>query len=158
MRLMIDLFSGLGGASYPFKKNGWEVVTVDINPEFSPDLCIDVREFLSVWDGRQPDFLWASPPCEEFSRSSMPWTGFKKPEWWAMELVFTTIKSFNSFQVLLKRICAKANSDFDRRFNSFQVLLKLNFVSFNNTKHITFQFLLGTLKTEIILLARELIT
>jgi len=98
MRLMIDLFSGLGGASYPFKKNGWEVVTVDINPEFSPDLCIDVREFLSVWDGRQPDFLWASPPCEEFSRSSMPWTGFKKPEWWAMELVFTSIRIIHALQ------------------------------------------------------------
>jgi hypothetical protein len=98
MRLMVDLFSGLGGASKVFKQAGWEVITVDINPDFSPDLCMDVRDFLSVWDGRKPDFLWASPPCIEFSKSSMPWYGFKKPEWWAMELVFETLKIVHALE------------------------------------------------------------
>ena len=43
--LMLDLFSGLGGASKAMKERGWEVITVDNNPKFNPDICIDIREY-----------------------------------------------------------------------------------------------------------------
>ena len=36
--LMLDLCSGLGGASKAMKERGWDVITVDVNPEFSPDV------------------------------------------------------------------------------------------------------------------------
>ena len=92
--LMLDLFSGLGGASKPFRDRGWDVVTIDIDPRFSPDLLADVSK-LSVQDvfratgGRPVDFFWASPPCVEFARESMPWCRTGKTP--SMDLVLATI-------------------------------------------------------------------
>ena len=70
--LMLDLFSGLGGASQAMKNRGWHVITVDINPDFQPDIVADVRDW--HWHGQRPDLLWASPPCNEFAREFMPWS------------------------------------------------------------------------------------
>lgn len=72
---MLDLFAGLGGASQAMKDRGWEVITQDINPDFKPTYCCDIREFF-FHDGGEHlfDLVWASPPCTEFSRSSMPRT------------------------------------------------------------------------------------
>ena len=70
--LMLDLFAGLGGASQAMRERGWQVVTVDINPEFEPDIVVDIRVFR--WNGPRPDLVWASPPCTEFAREFMPWT------------------------------------------------------------------------------------
>lgn len=85
--LMVDLCSGLGGASKPFKERGWEVITVDINPEFEPDVLGDVTKFESgglaqlyrrampsnQYPDRHVDLFWASPPCTEYTKFSMPW-------------------------------------------------------------------------------------
>lgn len=69
--LMLDLCCGMKGASQAMKAAGWSVVTVDIDERFSPDVVAD----LVTWryNGPRPDFIWASPPCTEFSRESMPW-------------------------------------------------------------------------------------
>lgn len=67
MPVMLDLFSGLGGASSAFKKAGWTVFTVDINPSFGCDFVVDILTWhfpLSIY----VDLVWASPPCTEFSR------------------------------------------------------------------------------------------
>jgi hypothetical protein len=68
--LMIDLFSGLGGASRAMKERGWYVITVEIDPRFSPNICIDITEY--HYRGPAPDLIWASPPCQEFSKSDLP--------------------------------------------------------------------------------------
>ena len=68
--LMLDLFSGLGGASYAMKERGWEVITVELNPDFKPDICTDITGW--SWSGPRPDLVWASPPCTEFSKASLP--------------------------------------------------------------------------------------
>lgn len=68
--LMLDLFSGLGGASRAMKERGWQVITLDNNPEFKPDICQSIIGW--QWDGDSPDLIWASPPCTEFSKASMP--------------------------------------------------------------------------------------
>lgn len=73
MPIMYDLCSGLGGASEGFKTRGWQVITLDNDPKFGPDIVAD----LTTWTYNGPDrprFIWASPPCLEFSRESMPWT------------------------------------------------------------------------------------
>lgn len=69
--LMLDLCSGLGGASEAMKARGWTVITVDLDPRFSSDIVADVRTW--SYDGPQPDLIWLSDPCTEFSRESMPW-------------------------------------------------------------------------------------
>jgi hypothetical protein len=68
--LMLDLFSGLGGASKAMKERGWEVITVDIIPAFNPTIISDIRDF--HYAGLRPDLIWASPPCVEFSKASFP--------------------------------------------------------------------------------------
>lgn len=74
---MLDLFCGRGGASAAFRDLGWEVVGVDMNPELKPDLVADLRTW--AWTGRRPDLVWASVPCTEFARMSMPWTRARFP-------------------------------------------------------------------------------
>lgn len=108
--VMLDLFAGLGGASQAMKDRGWKVITMDVDPKFETDIIADIRDF--KWNGGPVDFLWASPPCTEFSRESMPWcrTGNEpsmdllaatvrvisevNPIWWAIENVRGAIKYF----------------------------------------------------------------
>lgn len=67
---MLDLFAGLGGASSAMKQLGWQVDTLDVGP-FPLTWQQDIRTFHPRTD--YYDFVWASPPCTEFSRESMPW-------------------------------------------------------------------------------------
>lgn len=67
----LDLCSGLGGASQPAVDRGWKVIRVDIDPRFKPDIVADVRALpLKPF---HVDVLWASPPCQEFSK----WGGLR---------------------------------------------------------------------------------
>jgi site-specific DNA-cytosine methylase len=68
--LMLDLFSGLGGASQAMRDRGWTVVTIDNDPRFKPRVVADARRIVLR---ARPDLLWASPPCAEFSRLDQPW-------------------------------------------------------------------------------------
>ncbi len=111
--LMLDLCCGLKGASQAMHAAGWSVITVDIDERFHPDIVAD----LVTWryDGPRPDLIWASPPCTEFSRESMPWcrTGKHpdlsivlaalriiretKPKYWIIENVRGAIRWFRPF-------------------------------------------------------------
>ena len=77
---MYDLFSGLGGASQAFVENGWSVQRFEINPELAnPESDsyvpltneIDITNQNMYWlfnhKKNDVDFLWASPPCDQFS-------------------------------------------------------------------------------------------
>lgn len=69
--LVLDLFSGTGSATEPFRAAGWEVVRVELDPQFKAEFHADVRQW--TWAGRRPTLIWASPPCTEFAREAMPW-------------------------------------------------------------------------------------
>jgi len=73
-RRMLDLCCGKKGASSAFERAGWEVVGVDLDLSFDPDITADVRDLARLSpDGLVDemyglfDFVWASPPCQEFS-------------------------------------------------------------------------------------------
>jgi len=77
MRRMLDIYSGLGGASEAFIKAGWEVhrlennlLLTDLESEYYVPGTThqDVLEwpFHELPSGYY-DFIWASPPCREFS-------------------------------------------------------------------------------------------
>ena len=65
---MFDLFSGTGSVSDAFKVLSWETTTLD------RDMPADIQTDTMVWgyEAVPPghfDFIWASPPCAEYSRA-----------------------------------------------------------------------------------------
>lgn len=76
--VILDLFSGLGATQRREKIEnlGFEYWTLDINPDFDPDIVADICE-IDLSPHRlfqllpKADFIWASPPCEAFSVSSI---------------------------------------------------------------------------------------
>jgi len=111
MKRMLDLFSGLKGASAAFIQDPeWEVITVDNNPELEPDICCDVEDLwlhpdFQKWHAGYFDLIWASPPCIEFYKVLAPFhpefygnppsmalvetskaiIDLLKPKWWVIE-------------------------------------------------------------------------
>jgi hypothetical protein len=65
---MLDLFPGTGSVSSAFRAAGWAATTLD------RDLPADIQADVMTWDfeayrPRHFDFVWASPPCTEYSRA-----------------------------------------------------------------------------------------
>lgn len=68
MRLL-ELFSGTGSVRKAIGQNFCEIVSIDILQKFSPTICCNILE----WDYKMYppdyfDFIWASPPCTEYSK------------------------------------------------------------------------------------------
>ncbi len=84
---VIDVFSGRRGFSRAFTERGHDVLTIDADPSFNPDICGDVRD-ISL-PPRFDTFL-AAPPCTEFSKFGLPdsWWPEKTPP--SLELVQET--------------------------------------------------------------------
>lgn len=67
----LDLFCGAGGATRGLQQAGFHVTGVDIAPQ--PNYCgdefiqLDARDALSFMRARMFDFIWASPPCQQFT-------------------------------------------------------------------------------------------
>jgi len=60
---VLDLFAGLGGFSAAFEdSNKWDVTTVEIDPDFTPDICADVMD-LRPSDLPGADVVLAGHPC-----------------------------------------------------------------------------------------------
>jgi hypothetical protein len=116
---MLDLCCGKKGASREFQKAGWEVTTVDINQKFSPDIIADVNN-LHLESPGYFDLVWASPPCTDFSKVSLPaswkcnggthttpemrlvlncWRiiRYLSPRWWVIENVRGAVPYFSLF-------------------------------------------------------------
>jgi hypothetical protein len=80
MKVFIDLFSGLGGASSAFAGTEWKVIRIDSNPEVAQEVrgtwildMMDLANVIAVLDAHlygvdvSELFVWASPPCINFS-------------------------------------------------------------------------------------------
>jgi hypothetical protein len=121
MKLMIDLFSGLGGASEAFvNSNEYAVLRYDNNPclaEVPLTQICDLTEF-EIKCRHDIEFIWASPPCVGFStaynapKSMAARNGEEyepdmtlvnrayeiiqelKPKWWIIENVSGASKDF----------------------------------------------------------------
>ncbi len=63
---LLELFSGTGSVGRPFRAAGWDVIAVDLDGRYNPEVQTDILE----WDYTQcpvPDVIWASPPCVQYS-------------------------------------------------------------------------------------------
>ena len=68
LRLLLELFSGTGSIGRAFEAQGWEVISVDLDPEAQATF----RQDITRWDcaallGKKIDVIWASPPCTNYS-------------------------------------------------------------------------------------------
>ena len=69
---ILELFSGTESFSKVARERGHETFTIDNDEQFNPDLCIDILKFnISMLPNRNPDIIWASPPCTSFSVASI---------------------------------------------------------------------------------------
>jgi len=85
---VLDLFSGLGGFSSAFKASErWGVTTVEIKPEFDPDVQADVFDLRPSDFDTGFDVVLASPPCQEFSTANNL-NGEREPDGDAIALVY----------------------------------------------------------------------
>lgn len=76
---VLDLFAGLGGWSAAFRDRKHDVVRVELDPDFKPEICADILK-LTAADLPGPwDLVLASPPCEAFSVATIGrnWTDGK---------------------------------------------------------------------------------
>ena len=70
---MLELFSGTKTVSNTFKAQGYDVYTIDINPDLTPDLVADIATVDAAYILKhfgKPDVIWASPDCTKFSWAS----------------------------------------------------------------------------------------
>lgn len=66
MPVLLELFSGTGSIGRAFEAQGWEVISLDIDPRSNATFCCDVLQ----WDYsclEAVDCIWASPPCTMYS-------------------------------------------------------------------------------------------
>ena len=65
--VFLELFSGSGHIAAAASSRGFDTWTVDIEPKFNPDICIDICNLRrSLLPGRV-DVIWASIPCTVYS-------------------------------------------------------------------------------------------
>ncbi len=93
--LAVELFSGTAGLAAAFRRLGWQVVTVDFQRRFRPDVVADVRA-LPLAISRRPAFLWASPPCNEFSEANP-----SRPPRPSLDLIFATLEAVRDLHPLM---------------------------------------------------------
>lgn len=73
---LLELFKGSGSVGKVAKKVGYDVVSVDLDPIYTPVIETDILE----WDYKKfsrdhkyiPDYIWASPPCNTYSPLAYP--------------------------------------------------------------------------------------
>lgn len=90
-RHCLDLFAGLGGFSSAFEaSDDWEVMTVDIDNQFAPDIHADVLDLRPRDFETDFEVILASPPCTAFSLMAsgthLDDEGRPKTNWGAMSL------------------------------------------------------------------------
>ena len=67
MRLL-ELFSGTGSVGTPWREAGHEVIAVDLDGRYNPEIVCDILQW-SNCKSEVPDVIWASVPCEQYSRA-----------------------------------------------------------------------------------------
>ena len=66
---VLECMCGTGSLGRVFRRRGAQVVSLDIDPKWSPDICMDILDAPDTI-GRGYDYIHFSPPCQNFSRAN----------------------------------------------------------------------------------------
>ncbi|GAG54403.1 unnamed protein product, partial [marine sediment metagenome] len=66
---ILELFSGTESFSKIAEAKGHKCFTVDNDKRFNPSLCKDILLLQKADIPFNPDVIWASPPCTEYSHA-----------------------------------------------------------------------------------------
>jgi hypothetical protein len=80
--ILLDLFCGRGGWSQAFHREGWRCIGIDRENHgypFELHLATLPQDDESV-QMFMPNWIVASPPCEEFARHHLPWIAGPAPD------------------------------------------------------------------------------
>ena len=104
MKVLIDLFCGLGGASSAFTGTDWRVIRIDNNPELLDHVkgmwLLDMNDPKNVLDVIRAHLydvnlerlvVWASPPCTEFSTNNVDFNLAREEETFELGLLNNTV-------------------------------------------------------------------
>lgn len=99
---ILELFCGTKSFSNVAKDMGHQVITLDSNPQFNPNICENIIDFDYIFNNI--DIVWASPPCQCFSVATIgrnwnkDYTPKTKGAELAMQLVLKTLVIINDLQ------------------------------------------------------------
>ena len=114
---LLELFKGSGSVGKVAVKVGYAVVSVDLDPIYTPDIETDILE----WDYKKfskdnnyiPDYIWASPPCNTYSplvyplKERDPKTArpLKARAVLGTKILYKTLEIINYFKSLNPNLC-----------------------------------------------------
>tara|TARA_R100000963_G_C4617501_1_gene85983 strand:- start:46 stop:708 length:663 start_codon:yes stop_codon:yes gene_type:complete len=79
---VLDLWAGTCSGTAAWARMGFEVVSVDNDPQFMPTICKDILD-VTVEELEELGpfvFIWASPQCSLYSMANMRWETHFDPE------------------------------------------------------------------------------
>jgi len=76
MKKLLEVFCGTKSIGKVFEKNGWEVISIDINEKYKPTIVIDILEWdYKIYDKKYFNHIHFSPPCIYMSQLQKCWYG-----------------------------------------------------------------------------------
>ena len=66
---VLNLCSGTGSVSRPFREARWEVVEVDWDATHNPTHGVDLMTWDCPYEAGHFDVVWASPDCTQYRRA-----------------------------------------------------------------------------------------
>ena len=66
---LVELFSGTQSIGRAFRRQGWQVTSVDIDAHSIPTICLDIMDLTmeDLLDYGPVDLIWSSPLCTHYS-------------------------------------------------------------------------------------------